>query len=318
MKIEGKFFLQSAASWLFMPLVITFAHITGLAHEKEFITTLLIISSIYPIQIYFNEVIAPFLVRSKLKLSYKYLYKIGCGTFALVGFAGYLMKIDFYELIFIYIFSFVAIWLAFINSIRILELQVKSIIGGRYSSILGSIIPLSFFILIFFYYVLFIFGLSKAYLLYTLIFLPTVILFLYVKNNWIDDYCNDNMFLDAPNLNSKFFYLIFLVSILMALVTQYWKVQLTEFAVGFSALSLYLITPFSTLWLIFSKSKYLSKSDNDIKDSIFIWIPPLFLIFIFFIESSNVFFIFFLALLSQILTFKFISDARIKLSLCLK
>lgn len=296
-----------------MPVALIFAQYTGIAQQPEFVASVLVIASIAPIQIYLNEVFAPRVVRYRQGIYLKQVLLVGVGTLILSTWAAYRMGLSVGSMVFVCICAQSYIWCSYAAAQKILQYQADAVFGGRYSYIVGSIIPLTFLSATILYWIGRKVGFYQGGFLYLLILLPNLIQYVCIR--WL-------VIPQAPSLanhtvirhSEKNLWIgFFPMAIFMAVVAQHWKVELVESAEGFAALSVYLISPFSSAWLIFSKSQYLTREKLGGPSLIF-WILPFLVGLTLLLNVDSFPWVFALALISQVLTFKFITDVRIKAS----
>lgn len=298
-----------------MPLALLLAQFTGIAQSSEFVASILVIASIAPIQIYMNEVFAPNAVRYNQRLDIRHSLEIAVAILALTGWLAYRIEADLLVVFLIVAFAQGYVWFSYLASRRVLEYQAGSIIGGRYSYVIGSIIPLVFLLVVLAYWLALQLGVHDPGFLYLLILLPNTAQYIYTRFGWMAKQKTPTY--TARNIkqtnNQYKGLLLFLVAMLMAIVAQHWKIELSEVAVGFAALSIYLISPFSSMWLIHAKSKFMTRDRTALSITLF-WGAPCVTMSTLLLSSNSVGFIFFLALVTQVLTFKFITDIRLKSS----
>lgn len=294
-----------------MPLALLIAQLTAVAQMQDFVTAVLVISSIAPVQVYLNEVFAPRAVRYNRSLDTTHAVEVALATFLLSAGLVYWLELSLSGSISILLFAQGYIWFSYAASRRILSLQAEARIGGRYSYILGSIIPLTFLLL-----VCVVWAIGLYYLTYLLILLPNLLQYLFVRFGWEVSHAYPDQRIDSkqPGQQRRFLTLYFGVAMAMAMVAQYWKVKLADAALGFAALSVYLIVPFSSAWLIFSKTRYLTGKPSDVMHTFFWGSPILVFLTLLFVNIHHTFQTFLLALVAQVLTFKFITETRSRLS----
>lgn len=298
-----------------MPLALLLAQISGIAQIPEFVTAILVTTSLAPVQIYMNEVFAPTAVRYNQSVGLRHGFEIALAIFALSGWLAYRIEVGALSGLLIMLCAQGYVWFSYRASRRVLEYQASSIIGGRYSYIIGSIIPLTFLLVVLVYWLLSQVDLHGASFLYLLILLPNAAQYLYTRFGWMAkerpaQVANKSRQNGAPRMGL----VLFLVAMLMAVGAQHWKIELAGAAVGFAALSIYLISPFSSMWLIHSKSKYMTK-DGGAPSDIGFWLAPCLVILTLPLNTESIWWTFLLALVTQVLTFKFITDIRLKTSM---
>lgn len=297
-----------------MPFVLLVAQLSGIAQLPEFIGAILVASSIAPIQVYLNEVYAPIAVRFGQPMSLLHGLEIGTAILVLTGWLAYRLSVDGLSACLIVLFAQGYVWFSYFASRRILNYQARSVIGGRYSYIIGSIIPLTFLVVVLLYWMLLGLGVHAPLLLYLLILIPNAFQYLYIRYGWAThglEPLNDVQEA-AESANRQAGGVWFLAAMAMALVAQHWKVELTSVATGFAAISIYLISPFSSMWLIFSKSKFMTR--HHLQQTLFnFWLLPCCVGLTMMLQPDYLGWVFALALVSQVFTFKFITDIRIRL-----
>lgn len=295
-----------------MPFVLGFAQITGIAQRQEFIASVLVITSIAPIQIYLNEVFAPRVVRYKRGIDVKHALEICFCTLALTLWSVYRLELEYIPSILVIVFAQGYIWFSYVSSRKVLKFQSEALIGGRYSYIIGAVIPLTFLLIVVVYWGLSQLDLDWGGLLYFPILLPNAIQYIYIRLLGMPQ-CEIDKENDLKHSGQRLWPGYFPIAVLMAIVSQHWKVELVSSAVGFSALSIYMIVPFSSAWLILSKSKYLTQ-EYVVRASVFFWGGPVFVGGTLLLSADSFLWVFALALVTQVLTFKFITDVRLKAS----
>lgn len=245
-----------------MPLALFWAQVEGVAQKAEFVNAILVITSLAPVQVYINEVFAPAAVRYKQRLGLRHGLEIALAIMGLTGWLTYRLDLDVLPSLVIGIFAQGYVWLSYKASRCVLEYQADSIIGGRYSYLIGSIIPLTFLLIIVIYWAVQQVGWGNGSFLYLLILLPNAAQYLYTLFGWMakNRIHPVGMARGGEALYSRMHFSYFGTAMAMAAISQNWKVELANAAAGFAALSIYLISPFSSMWLIFSKSKYMTKS----------------------------------------------------------
>lgn len=295
-----------------MPFALLLAQATGIAQRSEFIASVLVVTSIVPIQIYLNEVFAPRAVRYQWGIDARHVLEVGVGALLLSAWAAYRLELAMAPSICVCVFAQGYIWCSYAASRMILKYQADLVIGGRYSYILGSVIPLTFLLLVALYWGMERFGFDYGAVLYLLILLPNALQYFYVR--WFEVPKSDRVTAAAPaNTRNQIGAIFFPMAMFMAIVAQHWKVELVESAEGFAALSVYLIVPFSSAWLILSKSRYLTREHMG-ESSLLFWLAPVVVGLTLFLTADDFVWAFPLALVTQVLTFKFITDLRTRAS----
>lgn len=298
-----------------MPFALLIAQASGVAQRPGFIVSILVIASIVPVQVYLNEVFAPRAVRYKRGIGFAHGLEVGLGALLLTVLLAYQLHLTIVSFFLTAAFAQGYIWFSYYASRLILESQAAGVIGGRYSYVIGAIIPFTFLLLVLVYWLADSMGLDTGYACYLLILLPNMLQYLFVRNSGIADIENSTEFLEEAghSHDTRVWVGFFIVAMLMAMATQHWKVALANGAEGFAALSVYLIVPFSSAWLILSKSSYLTKEQSGI-GSIAFWGGPVLVGLTLFFTAHNFIWAFLLALSTQVLTFKFITDTRVRVS----
>lgn len=128
-----------------MPLALALAQVSGIAQVPEFITAILVTTSIAPIQIYMNEVFAPAAVKYGQSVDVQHGLEVTLAILVLTGWLAHRIDADILSSVVIMLYAQAYVWFSYKASRCVLEYQASSIIGGRYSYIIGSIIPLTFF-----------------------------------------------------------------------------------------------------------------------------------------------------------------------------
>lgn len=298
-----------------MPLALILAQVTGISQKAEFVNAILVITSLSPIQVYINEAFATASVRYNEQISLKHGIQISLAIFALTGWLAYRLELDFFQALLVVAFGEAYVWFSYEASRRVLGYQADSIIGGRYSYLIGSIIPITFLLLVVVYWLFVQIGLQEPSILYGLILLPNAIQYIYTRFGWMGNErtsCRQSSE-DGEKEKVGMELVFFLAAMLMAFTAQHWKIELANVAAGFAALSIYLISPFSSLWLIHAKSRFMTKN-RQARSAIFSWIAPCGVFLTLLLNVDNIGWGFMLALVTQILTFKFITDIRLKSS----
>lgn len=299
-----------------MPFALLFAQVLGVAQLQEFVTAVLVTASLAPVQIYVTEVLAPVSVRHNSELAPMQYVEITIATFILTTWLTLRLNLALGPSFLIVIFGQCYVWLAYFSSRRILKFQTISIIGGRNSFFIGALVPLTFLIVTGTYFLIPSGTSIGPGILYLLIFLPTAIQYICVRSIWSKSADFFYQGTDIQNESSKRqpFVAYFAVAVLMAIVAQHWKIELANAVVGFAALSIYVISPFSSFWLIFSKSRYMTQ-DRSAPLPIVFWATPVLVGLTLLAGVLNPVYIFMLALVTQIMTFKFITDTRARISI---
>lgn len=311
MRLQGKILLQFVAAWLFMPVALLFAQWSGIAQRSEFIVAVLLIASIGPLQIYVNEIFAPISVCKQAELSGVRLGEVSLGISLLAMWACYSLNLAALDYIFCLFGALTLVWLSFGSAKRVLLLQIGSVIGGRYSFVVGALPSIVFLCMVMAFWGLQFVDQLHGAVLYLLVIVPTLVQYMYLRLKWPTDVAlswETSGLKLVPKDNLKFL----MGTILLAWISQHWKLQLVGLAAGYAALSVYLISPVSSLWLVYSKAQYVEQMGK--KPVVGLWfgilILPLTLLF-----STDAWWVAFLvAFLGQALAFKFITDARQYLS----
>ena len=298
-----------------MPFALLLAQITGVAQQPELIASVLVITSIVPVQIYLNEVFVPRAVRYKCGIGIAHALELVFGTLLLSIWLAWRLDLSFTPLLLVVGFAQGYVWFSYFASRRILECQAESVIGGRYSYVIGSIIPLTFLLLVIVYWLLGRLGFDAGGLIYLLILLPNMLQFLFVRLGWgpSRDLTNQTVKGVESSPAQRIWIGFFVLAMFMAMVAQHWKVALASSVAGFAALSVYLIVPFSSAWLIFSKSRYLTLGHSGTMPALF-WGAPVLVGLTLLFDVDGFVSTLFLALVTQVLTFKFITDTRARVS----
>ena len=296
-----------------MPVVLLIAQALGVAQSPEFVAAILVTASLAPIQVYINEVFAPAAVRYNQHIGIRHATEISLAVLGLTCWLVYRLEMAVFAALLVVVFAQGYVWFAYKSSRRVLEYQADSIIGGRYSYIIGSIVPLTFLLVVVAYWMLSQLGWESGYFLYLLIVLPNAVQYLYTLFGWMakERVLSSKVDKTGRVLDGHIQLGLFMASMLMAAIAQHWKIELAETAVGFAALSIYMISPFSSIWLIFSRSNYMTK-DRSPPSFIHFWISMLLAGLTLPLEVDGFGWVFLLALLTQVLTFKFITDIRLK------
>lgn len=298
-----------------MPFALLLAQLTGTAQQNEFITSILVITSIVPVQIYLNEVFVPRAIRYKCGIGLAHSLEVTLGTLLLSVWLAWRLDLALPPFLFAVAFSQGYVWFSYFASRRILECQAYAVIGGRDSYVIGAIIPLTFLFLVIVYWLLGKLGFDTGSLMYLLILLPNMLQYVFVRLGWgaSRGLSNDAVQRVEATPEQRVWIVFFVLAMLMAMVTQYWKVALASSAAGYAALSVYLIVPFSSAWLILSKSRYLTLGQSASTPLLF-WGAPVLVGLTLLLDSHQFVWIFLLALITQVLTFKFITDTRARVS----
>lgn len=298
-----------------MPFALLIAQASGVAQRPGFIVSILVIASIVPVQVYLNEVFAPRAVRYKRGIGFAHGLEVGLGALLLTAVLAYQLILTFISFLLVAAFVQGYIWFSYHASRLILESQASAVIGGRYSYAIGAIIPLVFLLFVFIYWLTHSMGLDIGYACYLLILLPNMLQYLFIRNSGIVGITisTESLEEERDSHDTQVWVGFFIVAMLMALVTQHWKVELADSSEGFAALSVYLVVPFSSAWLILSKSSYLMKEQSGV-GSIAFWGGPVLVALTLFFTAHNFIWAFLLALSTQVLTFKFITDTRVRVS----
>lgn len=313
--LRRKIFFQFLSSWILMPLALIVAHFSGIAQSPEFVASVLIISSAAPIQVYINEVFCPIGIRHNQKLRIQSVFEISLVLLALMLFLVYRLNMSLLSSILVIVFSQGYVWFSYLSSRYVLQhqLDLTGSNGLWQSFLIGAVIPLTFLILILVYWALLRAGITIIHFLFLLILLPNAMQYFYVRNMANKKSCATAVY-KTNSIENRFIGLVlFLLTGLMAGISQHWKVSLSENAYGFGAVSVYLISPFSSLLLIHSRSSYMAKSNVPISVKVF-WASPCLVVLTFFFNADTFLWSFPLALVTQVLTFKFITDIRLKFS----
>lgn len=310
-KLQSKIFLQFFSAWLLMPVGLGVAQWSGIAQLPEFIAAILLVASVGPIQIYVNEIFAPIAVREGRGLPVARFVEVSVGIAILALWACYRLQLNISD----YLYSVMAmlgfVWCSFGTAKRVLMLQATSVIGGLYSFTVGSLPSLVFLALVIVFWILQGQDLLPHSALYALVLLPTLVQYLYARLKWADEYQLTDESCQISK-SSKFGSRYLMIALLLAFISQQWKIELVALAAGFAALSIYMISPVSSLWLIYSKSRYIELSDAS--PVLGLWLGPFIVLSTTLLTPEIWWMVFLLALLAQALTFKFITDVRIRLS----
>lgn len=306
-KLQGKIFLQFLAAWLFMPVGLFVAQWSGIAQLPEFIASILLIASVGPIQIYVNEIFAPIAVCQDGKLNALRVAEVCLGISFLSVWACYSMHLAWTDYLFCLCGALGLVWVSFETAKRVLLLQTSAVIGGRYSFVVGALPSIIFLILVVVFWGLKSIDQLAGGAMYLLVILPTLVQYGYSRIKWPADIASvsastktDLAFRD----NAKFL----TITILLAAISQYWKVQLIVLAAGYAALSVYLISPVSSLWLVYSKARYVNGLNR--RPLWTLWLGPLLLPLSLVVAPESWGIAFVLAFVGQVIAFKFITDAR--------
>jgi hypothetical protein len=298
-----------------MPIALFFAQATGISQMPDFIRAIVLVTSISPVLVYLNEVFAPIAVRHQRHMALWHVFEVVIGVLVLSGWVCYRLDIGSWDTIFAILFAQCNVWFSYLAARRVLEYQATSVIGGRYSFIIGAIVPVTFFIVL-----LACWGLTQwdfvfdGYF-YLLVVLPNAAQYFYTRLGWMAKKYSirhfDRSSLPSIELDQKGMLKYFAIAMLMAIIAQHWKIEVVAVASGFAAITVYLISPFSSFWLIISKANHLTK--NVKTSSMFLmFITLLFSILSLFIASTNLYMVVVLAIVTQVLTVKFITDVRAK------
>ncbi len=315
MHIRGKFFLQFMSSWTIMPITLLFAQATGISQMPDFVRVIVLITSISPVLLYVNEVFAPIAVRHRRHIALWNVFEIVVGVLILSGWVCYRLDIGGWDAVFSILFAQCNVWFSYLAAKRILEYQAVSVIGGRYSFIIGAIVPVTFFVVLLTFWGLTQWDSDFEGYFYLLVALPNAAQYFYTRLGWMAKKYSirhfDRSSLPSIELDQKGMLKYFAIAMLMAIIAQHWKIEVVDVASGFAAITVYLISPFSSIWLIISKSNHLT--ENVKTSSMFLmFITLLFSIFSLFIVSTNIYVVVALAIVTQVLTVKFITDVRAK------
>lgn len=301
-----------------MPVALLFAQLTGIAQQPDFIVAIILNASISPILIYLNEVFAPILVQYRRHISVRHSIEVSLGVLALSCWVIYRLDIDEWSIFLALIFSQGNVWFSYFGAKRLLEYQATSVIGGRYSYLIGAIVPITFLLLVLCYWVLTKFSIYLQNYFYLLLILPNLFQYLYTRYGWMNNKYQhrhkERALTVSTKLSESRVLRYFVVAISMALISQHWKIELATAAVGFAAISIFLITPFSSIWLIVAKSRFVTAQSNN-KENRWMFMAPFFTGLTLLFCCGEVWMVLFLAILTQVLTFKFITDIRAKVSL---
>lgn len=311
MELRGKIFLQFFSSWSLMPFALLLAQLAGVAQHPEFVDSVLVITSIVPVQIYLNEVFVPRAVRYRCGIGLAHALEVTLGTFLLPLWLAWRLDLSLGPFLLAVGFAQGYVWFSYFASRRILECQADTVIGGRYSYVIGAIIPLTFLLLVIAYWLLDVLGFEAGSLMYLLILLPNMLQYAFVRIGW--GASRDLAEAAVERVEQRVWIGFFVLAMFMAMVAQYWKVALASYAAGFAALSVYLIVPFSSAWLIFSKSRYLTRGHSATIPLLF-WGAPVLVGLTLLLVVHEFIGAFLLALVTQMLTFKFITDTRARVS----
>lgn len=296
-----------------MPVVLLIAQALGVAQAPEFVAAILVTASLAPIQVYINEVFAPAAVRYNQHIGIRHGTEISLAVLVLTCWLAYRLEMEMFTALLVVVFAQGYVWLAYKSSRRVLEYQADSIIGGRYSYMIGAIVPLTFLLVVVADWMLSRLGWERGYFLYSLIVLPNAVQYLYTLFGWMakERAHSRKVYKTNRTLGGHIQLLFFMAAMVMAAIAQHWKIALAETAVGFAALSIYMISPFSSIWLIFSRSNYMTK-DRLPPSFVNFWISLFLAGLTLSLDVDGFGWVFLLALLTQILTFKFITDIRLK------
>lgn len=298
-----------------MPIALLFAQLTDMSQALDFVGAVVLVTSISPILIYVNEIFAPIAVRHRRHIALGHILEVAVGIAILSGWVSYRLGASSWKTVFAILFAQCNVWFSYLAARRVLEYQATSVIGGRYSYIIGAIVPTMFLIVLIFYWVLTKAGFVFEGYFYLLVGLPNTVQYFYTRAGWMAKKYNlrhsERASLLSTELEQKGMLKYFAVAMLMAFVAQHWKIELVSVAYGFAAIAVYLISPFSSMWLIFSKSNHLTRN---VKTSNPFWMYTALSISILSlaVTSVNIYVILSLAIATQVLTFKFVTDVRAK------
>lgn len=298
-----------------MPIALLFAQATGMAQVPDFIGAIVLITSISPILIYVNEVFAPIAVRYRRHMSFGHVLEVVAGILILSGWVSYRLGTSSWNAVLAILFAQCNVWFSYLAARRLLEYQATSVIGGRYSYIIGAIVPLTFFAILSLCWVLTQFGVVIEGYFYLLVGLPNGVQYLYTRLGWMEKKYRvrhvERASMPSTEIEQKGMLKYFLITMLMAVIAQHWKIELVSVATGFAAIAVYLISPFSSMWLIFSKSNHLA---GNVKNSSAVWMFTALLMSILSlaVTSTKVYVVLALAIVIQVITFKFVTDVRAK------
>lgn len=299
-----------------MPLVLIFAQVTGISQRDGLVNTILVLALIAPIQVYLNEVFVPILTRQNNGFGFWRYVGFSCAVLSLsIWFCAH-KNLGFFESCFMVVFAQANVWFSFSASRIVLRNQVRDKIKGTSSYLVGSTIPLAFFFTVFTFWILSKWQDTSEILLFGVLLTPCF-QYLYVRKLYGSADLPPKSTRSTPSsenhaLSAEISY--FVVTVFMAFISQHWKINLSDLAFGVVVLLIYAITPFSSGVLIISKSQYFEESQF-LKGKNTIWLSPfIVLLSIIFLGQTSIFSAFVFALLTQVLTFKFIADIRNQIS----
>jgi hypothetical protein len=317
MHIRGKIFLQFLSSWMLMPVALFLAQLTGIAQRPDFIAAIILNASISPILIYLNEVFAPIMVQHRRHISVRHVIEVAIGVLFLSCWAIYRLDLDGWGIFLALTFAQGNIWFSYFGAKRLLEYQATSVIGGRYSYLIGAIVPTTFLLLVLCYWALTKLSIVVEDYFYVLLILPNLLQYLYTRYGWMENKYKhrhkERAIATSTKLDETRVLKYFIVAISMALISQHWKIELAAAAVGFAAISIYCITPFSSIWLIVAKSRFVTAQSSN-KENRWMFLAPLVTALTLLFCCGEFWTVLLLAILTQVLAFKFITDIRDKLS----
>lgn len=297
-----------------MPVALGVAQISGIAQLPEFIAAILLISSVGPIQIYVNEIFAPMAVCGLAGVRWPRFLEASAGVIALTVWACYRLDLELLDYLLAVPCMLSFIWFSFGTARRVLYLQASASIGGRYSFIVGALPAIVFLLLVLVFWWLREWGALVHELLYALVLLPTLAQYGFTRTKWPHrPQAEVAKKISGAESHGDWPMLFLLIALVLAFVAQQWKIELIGLALGYAALSVYLISPISSLWLIVSKSRYVESRDAQ-RPVVAFWLGPLLILATLLISAASWWAAFLLAMSVQALTFKFITDVRLRLS----
>lgn len=306
MQLGGKIFLHFMAAWLLMPVALLVAQGSGLAQAPGFVMTIVLITSVGPLQIYVNEIYAPLMACYRGRVGTMRLVQVGAGVVFLGVWACWRMALTPVDMALVALTLLAFIGCSFETAWRTLALQASSVIGGRESFVIGAIPPLIFLLLVL------VFQRWPAHdmMMYALILLPTLMQYVYTRYRWPD--AAPVAVSTTPAVTARSDGIFLMVALVLTFVAQQWKISLADLAVGYAALLVYLISPLCSLWLIVAKSRYVAQAVDPSRYHPVrnFWVAPAAVLLTLLIPPASWWLALLMALLSQALTFRFITNTR--------
>lgn len=313
MNLRNKFLLAFVPAWLVMPVALLVAQFSGLAQQSGFIVAILLLVSMGPILIYVNEVFAPVSVLGEGNIDLARRLETSIGVLILSAWVCYKLELEVLDYFLSGVTALGLVWFSFGTARRLLAVQVHGVIGGKYSVIVGAIPPVLFLLLVLIVWVVEQMGLRSHFMFYMLVIVPTLVQYIYVRKMWFYQKSGTKNGREQV-LSIRFGALGLLVTFALAFVSQQWKIALANSAENYAALSVYVISPVASLWLINLRLKFVERP-RDGKSIIGLVAIPV-IVFMSSLLSINVWWgVFAIAVIVQLLTYKYIADVRRAFSL---